>query len=151
MFSGLVRYLRLTAQARTGVSPAVVICAAIALISAVTTFLLLVFSAFIWLTHHYTPLTAALILTGFFLLITILAGIGVVIAQRRTAQRAAVALAARGAKPWLDPSVLSLALQLGRNIGLRRILPLVAAGVLAAGFAKEWLRDRPTEDPSEEV
>jgi hypothetical protein len=37
-------------------------------------------------------------------------------------------------------------LQVGRNIGLRRIVPLVAAGVLAAGFAKEWLRERPADE-----
>ena len=150
MLSGLVRYLRLTAQAKTGVSPVVVVCAVLASIGAITTFVLLVFSAFIWLASHYTPLTAALILSGFFLLLTILMGIGAVMAQRRTAERAEVALAARGGKPWLDPSMLGLALQFGRSIGMRRIVPLVAAGVLAAGFAKEWLR-RPDDDPADET
>jgi hypothetical protein len=151
MLNGMARYLRLTAQAKTGLSPAVIVFAILALISAITTLLLLVFSAFIWLADHYTPLTAALVLAAFFLLITILAAIGVVIAQRSAAKRAEVALAARGAKPWLDPSMLGLALQLGRNIGLRRIVPLVAAGLLAASFAREWLRERPADDPTEDV
>jgi hypothetical protein len=115
-------------------------------ICAATTFVLLIFSAFIWLAERYSPLTAALILTGAFLLITILAAIGAVLAQRRTAQQAAVALAARGGTPWLDPSMLGIMLQVGRNIGMRRIVPLLAAGLLAAGFAREWLRDRPDED-----
>ena len=42
--------------------------------------------------------------------------------------------------------------QVGRTIGLRRIVPLVAAGVLAAALAKEWFRDRsalPTTKPGE--
>lgn len=149
MLAGLMRHIRLTAQAKTGFSPALVVLAVIALICAATTFLLLVFTAFIWLTDHYTPLTAALILSGSFLLVTILAALGAVIVQRRTAQQAAVALATRRSAPWLDPSMLSVVLQVGRGIGMQRIVPLVAAGVLAAGFAKEWLRDRP-DDPDDE-
>lgn len=150
MLSGWLRRLRLTAIAKTGFSPALAVLAAVAAICAATTFFLLVFAAFIWLTTHYQPLTAALILTGFFLAVTIMAGIGVVMVQRRTAERAALALQSRASTPWLDPAMLGVMMQVGRNIGLRRIVPLVAAGVLAAGFAKEWLRDR-SDEPEDDV
>jgi hypothetical protein len=146
MLAGLMQRIRLTAQAKTGLSPAVIVLAVVALIAAGTTFVLLIFTAFIWLAERYTPLTAALILVAFFLLVTILAAVGVLMAQRRTVAQAQLALQSRSAAPWLDPSMLGVALQVGRNIGLRRVVPLVAAGVLAAGFAKEWLRDRPDEE-----
>src|SRR4051812_18586759 len=154
MLSGWIRYLRLTAVAKTGVSPAVVVFAIAALVGALTTFILLVFLSFIWLAEHYRPLTAAIILTLFFLLVTVIAGIAAILAQRRTVQRAKIALASRGGTPWLDPRMLGVVLQVGRGIGIRRLVPLVAAGVLAAGFAREWLRqptsDEPGDDESED-
>jgi hypothetical protein len=37
--------------------------------------------------------------------------------------------------------------QIGRAIGWRRLVPLAAVGVLAAGIAKEWLaHSRPTRE-----
>jgi len=152
MLSGLVRYLRLMAQAKTGLSPVVVVLAILALIGAATTFILVVFSAFIWLAEHYTPLTAALILVAFFFLVTVLAAVGAMMAQRRTASQAELALQARSRAAWLDPSTLAMVLQVGRSVGLRRILPLVAAGILAACFAREWMREPPTDeiDPNSE-
>ena len=147
MLSGWVNYLRLTAKAKTGLSPAVVIFAVVAATGAATTFVLAVFAAFIWLANRYTPLTAALVLTGFFLLLTILAGIGALMAQRRTVERAKVALATRSNSPLIDPGMLAILLQVGRGIGLRRIVPLIAAGVLAAGFAREWMREQRAEEP----
>ena len=146
MLSGWVRYLKLTAQAKTGLSPAVVVLAIVALIGAAVTFVLIIFSAFIWLAERYTPLTAALILAGFFFLVTVLAAVGALMVQRRTVSQAQLALQARSHATWLDPSMLGVMLQVGRSVGLRRVLPLVAAGVLAAGFAREWMRDPATDE-----
>jgi hypothetical protein len=115
----------------------------IAAICAVMTFLLCVFTAFIWLAERYTPLTAALVLTLFFLLVAILAGVGMLLAHRSTIQHAKTELAARQQSALLDPGMAMMAMQLARSIGLRRIVPLVAAGLLAAGFAREWLRSDP--------
>jgi hypothetical protein len=148
MFSGLVNHIRLTVIAKTGYNPAAIALAVVALICLPMAFLLFVFTAFIWLANRYTPLTAALVLAVGFLLIAILAGVGALMIQRRTAERAKVALAARRTSPLLDPAMLTVALQIGRNIGLRRIVPLVAAGVLAAGFAREWLRE-PADEADE--
>ena len=73
MLTGWVNYLQLKAKVKTGFSPAVAVFGAVAVIASATTFVLLIFTAFIWLAERYSPLTAGLILTLFFLLITILA------------------------------------------------------------------------------
>ena len=151
MFSGWVNHLRLTAKAKTGLSQAVVVFALIAVIAAVAASALFVFAAFIWLAERYSPLTAALVLALAFLLIAILCALVAVIAQRRTADNAKRALAARSQSLLLDPGTIGMLFQVGRMIGLRRIAPLVAAGFLAAALAKEWFRDRSDEnaDPAD--
>jgi hypothetical protein len=44
----------------------------------------------------------------------------------------------RSNSPWLDPKYLAVGMQAVRAIGWRRVVPLVAVGVLVAGLAKEW-------------
>src|SRR5215210_2457954 len=123
MLGGLVRYLQLTAKARTGLSTGVVVCGVVALSAAAVAFFFAALALFIWLAERYSPLTAALVLAGFFLLLAILAGIGSLIAHRRTIADANLALQARSASPWLDPKMLPIGLQVVRSIGLRRIVP----------------------------
>ncbi len=150
MLTGLVQNLRLRAEARTGLSSAVVVFALIAVVAALVAFVFFVFAGFIWLAERYSPLTAALIVAGAFVLIAILCALGAVLSQRRTSERAKRALALRSQSPWFDPATLGIAMQLGRTIGLRRIAPLAAAGILAAALAKEWFRDRPDDDKAAE-
>jgi hypothetical protein len=138
MFSGWVRYLQLTARARTGISSGVVVFAVIAASALIAALAFTLFALFIWLAERYSPLTAALVLAAFFLLFAILAGIGALIAHRRTVTEAKLALQARSNSPWLDPTLLPIGLTIFRTIGLRRIVPLVAVGFLAATLAKEW-------------
>lgn len=145
MFTGVMQNLRLRAEAKTGLSTAVVVFALVTAIAVVAAFVFFVFAVFIWLAERYSPLTAALIVAVAFVLIAILCALGAVMAQRRTSERARRALALRSQSPWLDPATLGIALQVGRSIGLRRIAPLAAAGVLAATLAKEWFRDRPDD------
>ena len=143
MLTGLLNHLRLTALAKTGLSKAVVVLALIAAITAAAASVFFLFAAFIWLADRYSPVTAALVLAGGFLLIAILAALSAVIAQRRNVDNAKRALAVRSQSPLLDPGMIGVLLQVARTIGLRRIAPLVAAGFLAAALAKEWFRDRP--------
>lgn len=146
MLSGVVQNLRLRAEARTGLSSAVVIFALIAAIAVVAALVFFVFAVFIWLAEIYSPLTAALIVAVAFVLVAILCALAAVFAQRRTSERAKRALALRSQTPWFDPATLGVMFQIGRTIGLRRIAPLAAAGFLAAVVAKEWFRDRPDDD-----
>jgi hypothetical protein len=148
---GLVRYLRLKAQSQVGLSAGVLIFAVLALLCAATTFILLVFAAFIWLAQSYTPLTAALVLCGFFLLLAILAGIGSLMSRRGTIADAESKLAARANSPLFDPKMLGIGLQIGRAVGWRRLVPLVAVGIIAAGLGREWFaRETPSENGSDE-
>ena len=142
MLAGVVQNLRLRAEARTGLSSAVVVFALVAAIAAVAAFVFFVFAVFIWLAEAYSPLTAALIVAVSFVLIAIAGALAAVFTQRRTSERAKRALAVRSQSPWFDPATLGIAMQIGRSIGLRRIAPLAAAGFLAAALAKEWFRDR---------
>lgn len=149
MLTGLVQNLRLRAEARTGLSPAVIVFALVAAVAVVAAFVFFVFAIFIWLAERYSPLTAAMVVAVSFVLIAILGVLGALMSQRRTSERAKRALAMRSQSPWFDPATLGIALQVGRSIGLRRIAPLAAAGVLAAALAREWFRDR--EDGAADV
>jgi ABC-type nickel/cobalt efflux system permease component RcnA len=138
MMSGWRRYLELQAQSKTGLSTGVIVCGLLAAVSAAVTLGLVIFAAFIWLAERYTPLTAALVLALAFLLITIVALLCCIMSQRRTVERAKLALATRSNAPWLDPKFMAVGLQVGRAIGWKKLVPLLAVGVLAAGLGKEW-------------
>jgi hypothetical protein len=149
---GLVRYLQLKAQAKIGFSAGVLIFGVLAALCAATTFILLVFAAFIWLAQRYSPLTAALVLCGFFLLLTVLAGIGSLMARRGTIANAESKLAARASSPLFDPKMLGVGLQIGRAVGWRRLVPLIAVAIIAGGLAREWFTHEPPppDEPGED-
>src|SRR5262249_8067672 len=63
--------------------------------------------------------------------------------RRRTIEQAELALAARKNVTWLDPKLLGSAIQVSRTVGWRKLVPLLAVGMLAAGVGMEWFsRDR---------
>jgi len=141
---GWRKYLELQLQAKSGLSSALVVGALIGLLSAGITFVFLLVAAFVWLARRFDPLVAGLVLGGIFLLITIFAVGYALWSQRRTAQRARLALASRRSASWLDPKLLAGALEVSRTIGLRKMIPLLAIGVLAAGAAMQLGgRERP--------
>ena len=149
--SGWLRYLELRAKAKTGLSSAVLAWAIAAALCGAVTSVFLLFAAYIWLAEHYSPLTAALILGAFFLLVTIIALIACLIVHGRTAERARQELATRSQAPWLDPRYLAVGLQVGRAVGLRRLVPVIAVGLVAAGLAKEWFGDDKAAGESREA
>jgi hypothetical protein len=142
MLSGVVRHIQLTVKSKTGINSTVIVLAAIAALAAMVAFGLLIFAAFIWLADRYSPLSSALILLAFFLVVAVACGIGSVMSHRRAMTQAKLALQARSNQPWLDPKFLAVGLQIGKSVGMRRIVPLFAAGLLAATLAKEWFGDR---------
>jgi hypothetical protein len=135
----LLRHLELTIKSRSGFDSGVLLLGLGAALAAALTFAFLLVAAFIGIANRHGPLNAALILGGFFLLVTIIAVLGCVSARRRTMAGAQLALAARSQTPWLDPRYIGVGMQIGRAIGWRRLVPLAAVGVLAAGIAKEWI------------
>jgi uncharacterized membrane protein YqjE len=134
----LRRYLELQAQAKSGLSSAFVVGVLLGLASAGITFAFLLVAVFVWLARRYDALAAGLSLGGLFLLITIIALASAVYSRRRTIERAERALAAQRQTPWLDPRLVGTAVQMSRAVGLRKVLPLVAIAILAAGAAMQW-------------
>jgi thiol:disulfide interchange protein len=106
--------------------------------------------AFIWLAERYSPLTAAIALAGLFLLATIITAICCLWSRRRTIEQAELALAVRRPAIWLDPKVLGGAIQASRAVGWRKLVPLLAVGVLAAGVGMEWFGRERLQIESEE-
>lgn len=138
------RHLELTIKSKTGLSASVLMLGLGALLGAALTLGFFLLAAYIALAERYSPLMAALLLGGLFLLVTIVALLCCLSSQRRTIAGAKLALAAQSHAPWLDAKYLGVGLQIGRAIGWRRLVPLAAVGVLAAGMTKEWLgRNRP--------
>jgi hypothetical protein len=145
MIEGWLHHIKLTVRAR-GVSPALALWGVVAAVAFAVTLTFLGVAAFIWIEHNNSPLTAALALAGFYLLIAIAAAIILAVARRRTIERAKLELAARKAQPMIDPRLLAIGLELGRTLGWKKGLPLAAAGVIAAGIAREWSDRRAASD-----
>jgi hypothetical protein len=144
MISGWLRHLELTLKSKSGLGSGVLIWGLIALLGGAVTLGFFIFAAFIALAGRYGPLIAAVALGSLFLLLTLLAVFGCVSSRRNTIAGAQLALEARSHAPWLDPKFIGVGLQIGRAIGWRRLIPLAAAGVLAAGLAMYWFgRARP--------
>ena len=135
---GWRRYLELQAKAKTGLSSGLFVWALLAVVFGTVTFGFILVTAFIWLADSYGPLLAALALSGFFLLITIIALVCGVWSHHRTIAHAELALAARRNAPLLDPRLLPAALQLSRAIGARNLVPLIAIAILAVGVGMQW-------------
>ena len=148
---GLRRYLELQAQARTGLTAGVAVWALLAVAFGIVTFGFVLATAFIFLAERYDPLTAALALTGLFLLITLLALFLGWRARRHTIEAARLKLVARRQALWLDPKLLGGAMQVGRAVGWRRAAPLLALGILVIGIGLPLLRgERPQTEKDED-
>jgi hypothetical protein len=146
---GLRNYLALQAQARTGLNSGLFIWAVLALVFAILTAVFILLIAFIWLAERYEPLIAAAVLAGSFLLVTIIAFVCCLWSRRRTIERAKLELAARRNVQWLDPKLVGGAIQVSRTIGWRKLVPLLALGILAAGVGMEWFGRDKTEAESD--
>jgi len=133
-----LRHIALNAKARTGFAPALIVWFLIALVSLALGLGFFCTAAFVWLARRYDAVTAALMLGGGFLSLAIIAAIAGGLARRRNIERARLELAARSQGGWLDPKFLAVGIEIGRTLGWRRLITLAAAGILAAGAAKEW-------------
>jgi hypothetical protein len=133
-----LRHIALNAKARTGFGPQLIACLLIAVVSLALALGFLCAAAFVWLASRYDAVTAGLVLAGVFLLIAIIAAIAGWITRLRNMERARRELAARSHANWLDPKFLAIGIEIGRTLGWRRIMTLAAAGLFAAGVAKEW-------------
>jgi hypothetical protein len=129
----LVGFLKLQAQARTGLSMGILVWAVAGLVFAPLAFAFLLLSAFIWLAERFGPLAAALALAVVFLVIAIIAVAACLLIRHATRRQAALELAKRKRAMALDQKLVGV-LQVGRSMPWRWAGPALAAIALAAGF-----------------
>jgi hypothetical protein len=140
---GVVRFLRLQAQVRTGLSSGLLVWALLGIVFGVLAFIFVIASAFIWLGERFGPLAAALSMAAFFLLITIIALTALLLARNATRRQAALELAERKRAIALDPTLIGVALQVGRATPWRWAAPAAAIIALAAGIGVRMLGRQP--------
>ena len=51
---------------------------------------------------------------------------------------------------WLDPKLVGGAIQASRTVGWRKLVPLLAVGLVAAGVGMEWFGRDKTDVESDE-
>jgi hypothetical protein len=148
--AGWLRYLELRIRAKTGLTSGILVWAVVAALCATLAFMFIIFVAYLTLAEWYGPLPAAMLLAAFFFLIAI-AALGICLTlQHRTKERAKLALVLRKPAPWLDPRLLSIALQASHRMNWRVLVPLLAIP-LAAGVGLQLYGNRKLHDqiPSE--
>jgi hypothetical protein len=138
MIKAWLHHFALMAKMRTGLGTDVVVCYMIAATAMIAALLFAGAAGFVWLEDRYGGVVAGLILGGAFLLIAIIALVASAILRRRDSELARLELAAERTAKLIDPRWVTLAMEVGKTLGWRRIVSLAAAGVLAAGLAREW-------------
>jgi len=144
MLKNWMRDIALAVQAKSGVSPALLVWVAVIAIASLAAFAFLCVAAYDWLTLQFGAIYAGLIMAGVFLLIALIGAIVFVVSRRHAKERAILERAARahGSSWLLDPKILGVAMQAGRALGWERIIPVALLGLLAA----QWARERKSND-----
>jgi hypothetical protein len=139
MIKGWMREIELAIQARSGASPALFVCGAVAALAALTAFTFLCIAGYDWFAIQFGSVFAALLMTAIFAVVTIIAAVIGGAARQRARERAILERAARAhaGSGLLDPKLLTLAVQVGRSVGWQRAIPVALFGFMAA----QWLRE----------
>jgi hypothetical protein len=139
MLKNWLRDLRLAIQAKSGATTGVLIGLAVVAVAAIFAFVFLCVAAFEWLSLLVGSIFAGLIMAGIFLVIALF-GLSVsALLRKRARERAILERAARAHSPsWLlDPRLLATAVQVGRQIGWQRVIPVALLGFMAAQWTRE--------------
>ncbi|MGO9627958.1 MAG: hypothetical protein ACLPXW_03045 [Xanthobacteraceae bacterium] len=140
MLKNWLHDITLSVQARSGVTPALLVWFAIVAFALLTGFAFLCVAGYAWLSLQLGAVFAGLAMAGVFLLIALIAATAAAVSRRSAKQRAILERAARAqaSTSWLlDPKILGVAMQAGRTLGWQRIIPVVLLGFLAA----QWMRE----------
>jgi hypothetical protein len=149
MLKSLMRDVVLSVQSKTGITTAFVAWLCIVALAAITAFVFLCVAGYDWLALQMSGVYAGLIMAGIFVLVAVIGIIVCTAARRRARERAILARAARAHAPsWLlDPKVLAAAVQIGREFGWQRIVPVALLGFMAAQWAREHRQH--SQEPAE--
>ena len=151
MLGSIAREIRLSIQARNGLSAGVLIWTAVIAVATFTAFVFLCVAAYAWLSVVFNPVYAGLIMAGGFILIALVAAAVSAMIRRQVRQQAILARAAKAHAPssWLlDPKMLGVAVEAGRSIGWQRIVPVALLGFVVAQWAREYRAHPPDQRQS---
>lgn len=148
MIKSWTREITLAIQARSGASSALFVCVAVAAFAALTAFAFLCIAGYSWFAIQFGRVLGALLMTAIFAAIAIIAIVIGAAARQRARNRAILerAARARSGSGFLDPKLLTLAVQVGRSVGWQRIVPVALFGFLAA----QWVREHRVQRPDTE-
>jgi hypothetical protein len=143
MLKNLQNNIILSVQAKTGLSVLFLISLSVAGGAAALAFIFMCVTGYAWLSIQLGPVFGGLAMAGVFLLMAVVGAAASALARDRTRQRAVLERAARaqGTRALIDPKVLSVAMQAGRALGWRRLIPLALLGFLAAQWVQEARRE----------
>jgi len=139
MLKGIANEIALSIQARSGLTPAVIVWTAVIAIASLAALVFLCVAGYAWLALRFDAIVAGLIMAGIFVVIALFAALITALIRRRVRERAILARAAKAHAPsWLlDPKLLGIAVEAGRSIGWQRILPVAVLGFVVAQWARE--------------
>jgi hypothetical protein len=147
MIKSVMRELVLAIQSKSGITVGAIVWLVLAGFALAVAFVFLCVAFYVWLEARFGGVFAGLIVAGVFALIAAFAALLSALARRRARQRAILARAARAhSGSWLfDPKILGTAVEIGRSLGWRRLVPVALLGFLAAQWAREY-RGRSRDD-----
>jgi hypothetical protein len=149
MLKNFMHDMVLSVQTRTGITAAFIAWLCVVALAGIMAFAFLCVAGYDWLSLQLGGVYAGLIMAGIFVLIAVIGLIVCALARRRARARAILERAARAHAPsWLlDPKILATAVQIGREVGWQRIVPVALLGFMAAQWAREYRQHR--QEPAE--
>jgi hypothetical protein len=147
MIKGWMHEITLAVQARSGLTAGLFVALGVAALAALTAFAYLTVAGYAWFAIQFGSVFAALLMTGIFLLIAVIAAVSALAARNSARQRAILERAAHAhSGSWLlDPKLVGTAVQLGRSLGWQRLLPVALLGFMAAQWAREYRQGKSEE------
>ena len=135
---GIRDYLELKIQSKTGINSAVIGGAIVTILACSIAMVFALVFLFVWLADRYSPMAAALVLTGAAMCLAIVSAVLTLGAHKRVVAVAEQGLLKNSALSVVQPAYLKTAIQVGNAVGWKKLIPLVGVGLIAAGVAKEW-------------
>jgi hypothetical protein len=123
-------------------------CGAVAAVAGAVAVVFLCIAGFVWVEQYYGTIIAALAFAAVFVLVAVAAIIAGAVLRHGREERRRVAATQMRAQPWLDPSLMTTGLQIGRALGARRLASLAVLG--AALTAVMMLRPTAESPPPAE-
>ena len=128
--------IALLIQAKTGVTSALIVWAAVVAIASLTAFVFLCVVGYDWLSLQLGAAFAGLAMASVFLVIALIGATFFAASRRRAKQRAMLARAQGLTPRLLDPKILGVVMHAGRTFGWRRVVTLVLVAVLGAQLVR---------------